>query len=174
MDKVAQIAGVSPMQVYEVATFYTMYHREKVGKFFIQLCGTTPCMVNGALDIKKTICDYLKIKDGETTKDGMFSLLEVECLGACANAPMVQINDDYYESLTGETMLEILKYCQEKGKLPPLKKWASLPMNGQLSCEGPYGLNHVLTEEPKPYCRELDGKVDPASVKKAMYPVKEK
>lgn len=68
MDKVAQIAGVSPMQVYEVATFYTMYHREKVGKFFIQLCGTTPCMVNGALDIKKTICDYLKIKDGEDRK----------------------------------------------------------------------------------------------------------
>lgn len=96
MDKVAQIAGVSPMQVYEVSTFYTMFHRQKVGRFFIQLCGTTPCMVNGALDIKKTISDYLHIKDGETTKDGMFTLLEVECLGACSNAPMIQINDDYY------------------------------------------------------------------------------
>lgn len=85
------------MKVYEVATFYTMYHREKVGKFFVQLCGTTPCMVNGSEDIKDAIFQYLDIKeDGETTKDGLFTFLEVECLGSCSNAPMLQINDDFY------------------------------------------------------------------------------
>lgn len=69
---------------------------EKVGKFFIQLCGTTPCMLCGSEEIMQTVQRELGIKDGETTKDGMFSLLQVECLGACANAPMMQINDDYF------------------------------------------------------------------------------
>lgn len=70
--------------------------REKVGKFFIQACGTTPCMLCGSEEIFQTLEKELGIKDGETTKDGLFTLLKVECLGACANAPMVQINDDYY------------------------------------------------------------------------------
>lgn len=125
MDKVASIVGVVPMRVYEVATFYTMFNRyvrarraawgvgaekggpgsysthisqnrEKVGKWFIQLCGTTPCMVNGAEEIRATIEKHLGIKEGETTKDGLFTLREVECLGSCANAPMIQLNDDYY------------------------------------------------------------------------------
>lgn len=100
MDKVAKIVGVAPMRVYEVATFYTMFNREKVGKYFMQLCGTTPCMICGSEDIKKTITDHLGIKDGETTEDGLFTMREVECLGACANAPMIQMNDDYYECLT--------------------------------------------------------------------------
>ena len=69
---------------------------ETVGKFFIQLCGTTPCMLCGSEEIMQTVQKELGIKDGETTKDGMFSLLQVECLGACANAPMMQINDDYF------------------------------------------------------------------------------
>ena len=69
---------------------------EKVGKFFIQLCGTTPCRLCGSEEIMQTVQKELGIKDGETTKDGMFSLLQVECLGACANAPMMQINDDYF------------------------------------------------------------------------------
>jgi len=96
MDKVAQVCGVAPVAVYEVASFYTMFNRERVGKYFIQLCGTTPCMVNGAEEIKQTICKHLGIEDGGTTADGLFTLKEVECLGACANAPMVQINDDFY------------------------------------------------------------------------------
>ena len=96
MDKVAAVCGVPPVRVYEVASFYTMFNRERVGKYFIQLCGTTPCMVNGAEEIKATICSHLHIEDGETTADGLFTLKEVECLGACANAPMVQINDDFY------------------------------------------------------------------------------
>ena len=98
MDKVAKIVEVSPVRVYEVASFYTMFNREKVGKYFIQLCGTTPCMICGSEDIKKTIQDHLGLKPGqESTDDGLFTLREVECLGACANAPMIQMNDDYYE-----------------------------------------------------------------------------
>ena len=96
MDKVANVCGVPAVRVYEVASFYTMFNRERVGRYFIQLCGTTPCMVNGAVEIKEAICKHLGIEDGETTKDGLFTLKEVECLGACANAPMVQINDDFY------------------------------------------------------------------------------
>ena len=96
MDKVATVCGVPAVRVYEVASFYTMFNRERVGRYFIQLCGTTPCMVNGAVEIKEAICKHLGIEDGETTKDGLFTLKEVECLGACANAPMVQINDDFY------------------------------------------------------------------------------
>ncbi|CAK8995761.1 NADH dehydrogenase [ubiquinone] flavoprotein 2, partial [Durusdinium trenchii] len=78
MDKVAQILGTNPMRVYEVATFYTMFNREPVGKYFIQLCGTTPCQACGAGEIKDTICKHLGIKNGETTEDGLFTLLEVE------------------------------------------------------------------------------------------------
>ena len=101
MDKVAAVCGVPAVRVYEVASFYTMFNRERVGKYFIQLCGTTPCMVNGAVEIKEAICKHLGIEDGETTKDGLFTLKEVECLGACANAPMVQINDDFYVRWAG-------------------------------------------------------------------------
>lgn len=169
MDKVAQIVGVDSSRVYEVASFYTMFNRTKVGKYFIQLCGTTPCMVCGSEDIKKTIEDHLGIKSGQTTKDGMFTLLEVECLGACANAPMIQLNDDYYECLTNETMIELLEKCKA-GKLPVMGKWGSLPMNGQVSCEGPLGKTSLFAKPTPPPVREggFDGKVDPASVKEHM------
>jgi len=170
MNKVAQILGCNPMRVYEVATFYTMFNRQKVGKYFIQLCGTTPCMACGAQEIKQTIMDHLKIKDGETTKDGLFTLLEVECLGACVNAPMVQINDDFFEMLTKETTIELLEACK-KGKPPALTKWGSLPMNGQLSCEGPQGKTSLTTEFSgieKFMRKDLEPKVDPASIKDAM------
>lgn len=169
MQKVAQICEIAPSRVYEVASFYTMFNRTKVGKYFIQLCGTTPCMICGAQDIKKTIQKELGIGDGETTKDGLFTLLEVECLGSCANAPMMQLNDDYYECLSPQTTLELLQACRE-GKPPPMGKWGSLPMNGQVSCEGPLGKTSLFTIQ-KPTVdpnRFKDGTVDPASVKKHM------
>lgn len=167
MNKVAEICEVPPMRVYEVAAFYTMFNREKVGKYFIQLCGTTPCMVCGSEEIKQTISDYLGIGDGETTADGKFTLLEVECLGACVNAPMVQLNDDFYENLTPETIVDVLKSCEADSPLP-MKAWGSRPMNGQESCEGPQGQTS-LTAISGPYCRELPAeKVDPASVKAHM------
>ncbi|GBG28217.1 NADH dehydrogenase ubiquinone flavoprotein 2, mitochondrial [Hondaea fermentalgiana] len=171
MNKVAEILGANPMRVYEVATFYTMFNRQPVGKYFIQLCGTTPCMACGAGEIKQTITDHLGIKNGETTKDGKFTLLEVECLGACINAPMVQINDDFYEMLTKETTIELLEACA-KDQPPPMTKWGSLPMNGQLSCEGPLGKTSLKESWPgieKFMRKDLEKKVDPASIKEAMH-----
>lgn len=171
MDKVAQIVEVDPARVYEVASFYTMFNRTKVGKYFIQLCGTTPCMICGSEDIKRTIEKHLGIKNGGTTKDGMFTLLEVECLGACANAPMIQLNDDYYECLTPKTTVELLEACKA-GNPPKMGKWGSLPMNGQVSCEGPLGKTSLLDGPPKPWVVDVErfkgGEVDPASVKEHM------
>ncbi len=171
MDKVAKVVGQPPIRVYEVATFYTMFNREKTGKYFIQLCGTTPCMICGSEDIKKTIENHLHIKEGETTKDGMFTLREVECLGACANAPMVQMNDDYYECLTPETTIQLLEACK-KGNPPKMGKWGSLPMNNQLSCEGPQGKTSLKSAAPGPEHLfrkdDLTPRINPADVAKHM------
>jgi NADH dehydrogenase (ubiquinone) flavoprotein 2 len=170
MDKVAQICHVAPVRVYEVASFYTMFNRTPVGKYFLQVCGTTPCMICGSEEIMQTIQDNLGIKNGGTSEDGRFTLLEVECLGACANAPMVQINDDYYECLSKDTMIELLELMKQD-KLPPVGKWGSLPMNGQVSCEGPLGKSSLWKVPPSPKVavdRFKEGKVDPASVKKHM------
>ena len=108
MEHVADILDMPVMRVMEVATFYTMFNLSPVGKYHIQLCGTTPCWLRGAADIKDLCKDKLDIDLGETTKDGMFSLCEVECLGACAKAPMIQINDDFYEDLDIKSMEKIL------------------------------------------------------------------
>lgn len=96
MNLVAKMLEMAPMRVYEVATFYTMYNREPVGKYFLQVCTTTPCQLCGADEIVKTVQDHLGLKVGETSKDGLFTLVEVECAGACVNAPMLAVNDDYY------------------------------------------------------------------------------
>eukprot|EP01033_Poteriospumella_lacustris_P001212 gene1212-879_t len=172
MNKVAKILDMPPIRVYEVASFYTMFNRTKVGKYFIQLCGTTPCMICGSEEIKKTIEDHLHMKEGETTPDGMFTLREVECMGTCANAPMVQLNDDYYECLTPESTIALLEACKA-GKPPAMGRWGSLPMNGQVSCEGPLGktsLKEPISEDHAKLFRTDDftPKVDPASVKKTM------
>ncbi|KAF2720076.1 hypothetical protein K431DRAFT_313585 [Polychaeton citri CBS 116435] len=108
MNEVARLLEMPPMRVYEVATFYTMYNRNPVGKFHVQCCTTTPCQLKGSDGIMKAIEEELGIHHGETTSDKMFTFTEVECLGACANAPMVQINDDYYEDLTPATTKSLL------------------------------------------------------------------
>jgi NADH-quinone oxidoreductase subunit E len=95
------------IQVLEVATFYTMFNLQPVGRFHVQVCGTTPCMLRGSDDVLEA-CYKRGLKKGQTTEDGVFTLSEVECLGACANAPMVQINDDNYEDLTEASMGAIL------------------------------------------------------------------
>lgn len=115
MEHVAEILDMPVMRVMEVATFYTMFNLSPVGKYHIQLCGTTPCWLRGAANIKDLCKKKLDIDLGETTKDGMFSLCEVECLGACANAPMIQINDDFYEDLDIKSMEKILEDLK-KGK----------------------------------------------------------
>ena len=106
-------------------------------------------MVCGSEEIKKTIENHLHIKEGETTSDGMFTLREVECLGSCANAPMLQLNDDYYECLTSESTIKLLEACK-KGMPPKMGKWGSLPMNGQVSCEGPQGKTSLKEAVPGP------------------------
>lgn len=107
IEKVAEILDMPYIRVLEIATFYTMFNLEPVGRYFIQMCGTTPCMLRGSDDIKAV----LQRRVGEQRKvsaDGNFAWLEVECLGACCNAPMVQINDDYYEDLTPENFEKLL------------------------------------------------------------------
>src|ERR1700741_4270595 len=108
MDYVADLLQMPRIRVYEVATFYTMFNKDKVGENFIQICTTTPCWLRGSDGIKRTCHDKLGVGAGEVTADGKFSYVEVECLGACVNAPMVQINDDYYEDLDPDRMEEIL------------------------------------------------------------------
>src|SRR4051794_5512061 len=107
IETVAGMLGMPNIRVLEVATFYTMFNLEPVGKYFIQLCGTTPCRLRGAGDIVKVLEDRIG-GQRHVTADGLFSWLEVECLGACCNAPMVQINNDYYEDLTTENFETLL------------------------------------------------------------------
>jgi len=114
MDYVAEMLGMNAVRVYEVASFYTMYNLSPVGKHFVQVCTTTPCWLRGSDGIVSACEKKLGIKMGETTKDGEFTLQEVECLGACVNAPMVQIvshsgEDEYFEDLTPETTIAILE-----------------------------------------------------------------
>src|SRR5579871_4356058 len=107
IEKVAEMLGMPKIRVLEVATFYTMFNLSPVGKFYVQLCGTTPCVLRGAEDIKAVLRARVG-EPGHVTADGLFSWNEVECLGACCNAPMVQINDDYYEDLTPENFGTLL------------------------------------------------------------------
>jgi len=107
IEKVADMLGMPYIRVLEVATFYTMFNLEPVGKFYVQLCGTTPCMLCGSDDLIKVL-ERKVGPQSKVTADGLFSWLEVECLGACCNAPMVQINDDYYEDLTAENFEKLL------------------------------------------------------------------
>ena len=107
MEFVAKELDTAYIRVLEVATFYTMFNMAPVGRFHVQVCGTTPCMLRGSDDVLNA-CYKRGLKKGHTTDDGLFTLTEVECLGACANAPMVQINDDNYEDLTEASMTAIL------------------------------------------------------------------
>ena len=93
MNKIATILEVAPIRVYEVATFYTMFNRQPVGKFHVMVCGTTPCMLRGSRDIEAALVKHLGVERGETTKCGTFTLGEMECMGSCVNAPMIVVSD---------------------------------------------------------------------------------
>jgi len=107
IEKVAEMLDMPLIRALEVATFYSMFNLEPVGRHHVQLCGTTPCMLAGAEDIK-AVCQSKIGDERHVTADGKFSWIEVECLGACCNAPMVQINDDYYEDLTPANFSKLL------------------------------------------------------------------
>jgi|SRR6218665_172178 len=113
MDYVAEILSITPIEVYEVATFYTMFNMKPVGKYVLEVCRTGPCMLNGSDNILDHIRTKLNIKDGETTADGLFTLKPGECLGACGYAPMMQLGKFYHEHLTIEKVDEIIELCKQ-------------------------------------------------------------
>lgn len=140
MNYVAGYLDMAPMRIYEVATFYTMFNRTPVGKHHVQICTTTPCMLRDSDMVVRACKENLGIGLGETTKDKMFTLCEVECLGACVNAPMMQINDAYYEDLAENDVHEILEDLKAGRKPAPgsrIDRFASEPISGLTSLTTP-------------------------------------
>ena len=119
MKYIAKFINIPYIKVYEVATFYTMYNLSPVGKYFFQICTTTPCMIRGAYDIVNICKKKISDKENQLSKDSNCSWIEVECLGACINAPMMQINDDYYEDLNIEKTEKIINQIQNGEKPAP-------------------------------------------------------
>ncbi|HEY1259377.1 MAG TPA: NADH-quinone oxidoreductase subunit NuoE [Stellaceae bacterium] len=119
MDRVAAILDMPPIRVYEVASFYTMFNLHPVGRWLLQACTTTPCWLRGSDDVVAACRSKLGIDVGGTTADGLFTLVEVECLGACVNAPILQVNDDFYEDLDGPATEKLLDALREGHRPPP-------------------------------------------------------
>ncbi|EKF99966.1 NADH-ubiquinone oxidoreductase, mitochondrial, putative [Trypanosoma cruzi] len=166
MYKIARICEVPPMQVFETVTFYSMFNRQPVGKYHIQFCVTTPCMLCGCDELVHRTEAYLNVKMHGTTKDGLITLGEMECLGACVNAPMLVVSDysrppnfsyDFVEDLTWDAVKQLIENLREGrpfkvGTQRSDRKWAD-PAGGRTSI--------FLKEPPMPYCRDLDAKPDP-------------
>jgi NADH-quinone oxidoreductase subunit E len=112
MDYVAGLLNILPIEVYEVATFYSMFNLKPVGKYLFEVCRTGPCMLNGSDQIIDYIKEKLSIQEGETTTDGLFTLKPAECLGACGYAPMMQLGKDFREHLTKEKVDQIIEECR--------------------------------------------------------------
>lgn len=119
MDHIAGMLGMAPIRVYEVATFYTMFNLRPVGSYLLQACTTTPCWLRGSDEVVRVCEQKLGIGVGGTTKDGLFTLVEVECLGACVNAPILQVNNDFYEDLNGPTTEALLDALRGGNPPPP-------------------------------------------------------
>ncbi|WP_374649889.1 NAD(P)H-dependent oxidoreductase subunit E [Rhizorhabdus sp.] len=144
MEYIGKQLDMAYIRVFEVATFYTMYNLAPVGRYHVQVCGTTPCMLRGSDDVLDA-CYKKGMKKGATTADGLFTLTEVECLGACANAPMVQINDDNYEDLTFDSMTAVLDALArgEQPKVgPQIDRQTSCPEGGPTTLVEMVGENH--------------------------------
>lgn len=145
MDVIAQRLGVAPIRVYENATFYTMFNTKPVGKYHLQVCTTTPCWLRGSDEIVKACKAASGVAAfGQTSEDGLFTMTEVECLGACVNAPILQINDDYYEDLDAAHTEALLTGLKQGGDLPAagstIGRQASAPVTHQttlLPANGP-------------------------------------
>ncbi|URE17691.1 Phosphoribulokinase / Uridine kinase family [Musa troglodytarum] len=164
MNVIAKVIEVAPIRVYEVATFYSMFNRTKVGKYHLLVCGTTPCMIRGSREIEEALLKHLGVKRNEVTKDGMFSVGEMECMGCCVNAPMITVADysngsegytyNYYEDVTPKRVIEIV----EKGRKTS-SKWFELgckilialgadQLEGTLACSGSQSLHHAGISMP--------------------------
>lgn len=139
-----QMLDMPPIRVYEVATFYSMYNREPMPKFHLQVCGTTPCMLCGSEKVMETLEKQLGVGAGQSTSDGMFVWTEVECLGACANAPMLQVNNhEFYENLDETNVVRLVDQLRSGG----LQSTQVGPQSGrQRVAEGPMGKTTLHTE----------------------------
>ena len=142
MDYVADYLKMAPIRVYEVASFYTMFNLKSVGRHHVQVCTNLPCWLRGSDVVVDTCRRTLGVDFGETTADGQFTLSEVECLGACVNAPMMQIDDDYYEDLDPDTTRAILSVLKQGGK-PKIGSQI-----GRHSCEPKGGLTSLKETAP--------------------------
>lgn len=135
MDVIADRLSMPPIRVYEVATFYFMFNMKPIGRHHLQLCGTTPCMLRGSDAVLRACKDAGGVKGvGDTSADGMFTLTEVECLGACVNAPILQIDDDYYEDLDYESTVKLLEAFKRGERPKPgsaIGRMASAPAGEQ-------------------------------------------
>jgi NADH-quinone oxidoreductase subunit E len=155
---VADLLGMAHIRVLEVATFYTMFNLEPVGTFHVQLCGTTPCMLRGSEELK-SVCRRMIGEERHVSDDGKFSWIEVECLGACVNAPMVQINADYYEDLAPDSFARVLNELAAGRKPKPgpqIDRQLSAPVGGATTL-----INvsvHTARGEPKPPLVDADAK----------------
>jgi NADH-quinone oxidoreductase E subunit len=140
MDVVADRLSMPPIRVYEVATFYFMFNTKPVGRYHLQVCGTTPCWLRGSDDVLRACKDAGALKGyGDTSADGLFTLTEVECMGACVNAPMIAVDDDYYEDLDYEstvTLIESLKRGERPTPGSVKGRQASAPEGGPMVLTG--------------------------------------
>jgi NADH-quinone oxidoreductase subunit E len=142
MDVVAARLDMAPIRVYEVATFYFMFNMQKIGRYHLQICGTTPCWLRGSDEVTRACRDETGISGWkQTSADGMFTMSEVECLGACVNAPMVQVDDDYYEDLDYERTRALLQALR-RGERPPPGS-----MTGRMTSAPEGGPNTLLSVE---------------------------
>ena len=134
MDYVAGLLDMAPIRVYEVATFYTMFNLRPVGRYLMQVCTTTPCWLRGSDDVVAACEKKLGVGIGGTSADGLFTLVEVECLGACVNAPVLQVNDDFYEDLDGpstEALIDALRAASPPAPGSVIGRTSSAPVGGK-------------------------------------------
>lgn len=136
MDLIAERLGMAPIRVYEVATFYFMFNMKPIGRHHLQVCGTTPCMLRGSDDVMRACHDAAHVQLGQTSADGLFTLTEVECLGACVNAPVLQVDDDYFEDLDYDrtvALIEALKRGERPTSGSSIGRQTSAPEGGPLT-----------------------------------------
>jgi NADH-quinone oxidoreductase subunit E len=137
MDAVAERLGMAPIRVYEVATFYFMFNMKPIGKYHLQVCGTTPCWLRGSDEVTRACKDAAHVAGfGQTSADGMFTMTEVECLGGCVNAPILQVDDDYYEDMDYESTVKLIEALRRGERPAPgsaIGRQTSAPAGGPLT-----------------------------------------
>jgi NADH-quinone oxidoreductase subunit E len=176
IEATADLLGMARIRVLEVATFYTMFNLAPIGRFHVQLCGTTPCMLRGSEELKK-VCRRMIGEENHVTVDGAFSWIEVECLGACVNAPMVQINADYYEDLTPETLTRVINDLSAGRKPKPgpqIDRINSAPIGGPMTLTDPalFGVNGKPADSSARSASDNEAKKpgEPANLRDAPMP----